>query len=287
MVEKLLLCCSLLSGTSGVYNQVINYDDTVSVLANETSNPFVRIGGFGKSKVLDSIDGYVYYSLEVYKAFYTDVSNLFIIHAVTDFTPGIVAEANNEKFNDGSYYGVYLNKGYVHLTLERYFEGDKHGGFMVPKEFWPKSSTFQTTISTSFSGELNKSFSLNGDVSLGNGGIISGNVGGSKSTGFSFAFSKSASTVSADPVLSAQMSSSNSLEAQWNYFNKKTDMINVGSVTYTLDTYYMFEMNNDYYKTNCDSFILTYSVMYQCGWGTGGMQDGTPYSSNVKISCFL
>lgn len=75
-------------------------------------------------------------------------------------------------------------------------------------------------------------------VEIGNGTTISSSK--SSSNSLSFNFSKSKSTVTADPILSTQLSSSNGLQAQWSY--NVNSISPAGTVTYTIDSYLLFEI---------------------------------------------
>ena len=260
------------SNATIVYDAITNHSSAVS--------PFRRIGGLSRNKVLDCDDGYVYFYTETYKAPFTSRSDLYIEHTVTEFTPGHVTRNNG----DDSYKDYNLSNGYVHLKLERYSEDGKEGGEIAPKDYWPKSTSFTTTISSSFGGSTNLDFSSETGVEIGNGASISRKEG--NGAGITLSFDKTVSTVMEDPTLSSQFSSNDKNEAQWSISSQNKSI--AGSVTYCLDTYYLFEIASEVKNANRDAFILTYEFMYQ---GTYKVlwwwQDGWTFNASVRISCFL
>ena len=256
----------------------IEYDQ-ISIQSSIES-PFRRLGGFDRAKVLDCDDGYVYYYTEILKSPFTSESDLYLAHVVTEFTPGHVARLNG----DTSYKDYNLSNAYVHLNLEQYSENGKKGGEIAPKDFWPKSSSFTTTITSSFGGSIDMGLSSEVGIEIGNGASLSAKKG--SDFGISLQFDKSMSTTVEDPVLSSQFAADNKYEVQWSISSENTEVS--GSVTYTLESYYLFEMSNDVTNANRDSFILTYEVMYQGAYKlVWWWQDGWTFNSEVRISCFL
>lgn len=268
----------------------VNYNSVNSInLTSTQNNPFVRIGGFLEPfKILENSDGYAYYNTEVYKANYTSTSNLYIFHAETVFTPGAVARINGEKQSNGKTYKDYmLDTGYVHLSLKQYKEGDAVGGDITSKLLWPSSSSVTSTFTSSFGNSLSNSFNLGGEVSLGNGGSLKLTTGASNQTSLTFSYNESTSSVVSDPMLSSQLSPSNSLEAQWTYQIVNKDI--AGRLSYHLDTYYMFEMKTNAKNCNVDAFVLDYQIMFQNQyigflWAT---YDGWTFNNSVTIYNFI
>lgn len=286
MIEESIITLSMLFNYSFCY---VDYKiNSINTIDNYSSNTtFSLLGGFpSKALVLDCKDGYVYYNMDVYKLPYTSKSNLYLIHVITDWTPGYIAYKNtNTKYDESR----SLSKGYVHLTLERYSDEDKsaYGSKITPKAMWPLSSNVETTITSSYGLSLMSNNGLEKGLNLGEGGSISLNKTSSNSTALTFSYNKSQSSTADDPWLSSQTNSENVLEAQW-YFEIQNKEI-AGRITYTLETYYLFEMDNySYINANKDAFILNYSVefisAYQFLWW---WNDGYAYTSNVKIYNFI
>lgn len=276
-VLELIASCALINSASA---QTIVCD--YAITNARSNNVFNVLGGFDSpAKVLDCDDGYVVYDCEILKAKYTNQSNLYIVHTSTAFTPGYVARANNNQ----SYKNYLLKSGYVHLTLEQVNQDGKIGGTIYPKNMWPKSSDFTTTISSSVSygSSIGKSFS--GELSLGDGGKIS--CEDSTNSTLSFSFTKSMSTISDDPFVSTQLSSDSVNEAQWNFEVINRDL--AGKTTYAFDQYFMFEMRTDAIDCNENAFILKYSVKFQGQYQVffWAWYDGWEFTNTVNISCFL
>ncbi len=157
----------------------------------------------------------------------------------------------------------------------------------MPKAQWPNSSNCTTTFTSSYG--INASFgtSFNSGVELGNGGTLKISADQTNSSSLSLSFNKSVSTVTDDPRLSAQTNGSNYLEAQWDYEVGNFDV--AGHLTYSLETYYLFEMDKySYVNSNRDALILNYSVQFVSKYKTlWWWNDGNPYTSGIRISCFL
>lgn len=280
MVQEICISLSLVTSISGATVSTASKGYNAIVTRSLMGSPFRKLGGFDRAKVLDCDDGYVYYYTETYKAPFTPNSDLYLEHFVSEFTPGHMARLNG----NNAYKDYNLSNGFVHVTLEQYSENGKRGGKIAPKEFWPKSTSFTTTIGSSFGGSINLGLSSEAGVQIGNGTSIFGKQEGN--AGLTLSFDKSASTVMTDPVLSSQFSSSNHYEVQWSISSQNKPV--AGSVTYTLDSYYLFEMSNDVINANRDAYIATYDVMFQ---GTHKVIwqwfDGWTFNSSVRISCFL
>lgn len=257
----------------------VTYSEEAMALSTETS-PFRRLGGFDFAKVLDCPDGYVYYSHEVFSTNFTEHSDLYLAHFVTVFTPSVVARQNGNTY----YEEDYLDEGYVHITLERYIENSyMHGGEISVKNYWPKSTTFQSTVTSSFGRAFTVGSSFSAGVDIGNGASLKGTNSGS----LTLTFDVSRSTVMDDPVLSTQISPENPLEIQFSYNAVNSPV--AGSASYTLDSYILFEMNDDFENANRDAFIATYEVQFKNSYRVmfDWYAQGEEHSSAVRISEFL
>lgn len=288
MIDTLCIIAVLVaSGTetalTSSVSKAINANDDIS-LASTGTNTFTRIAGDSGAgtKIIDCVDGYAYSYMEWFMAPYTTKSNLMLIHNKTSFTPGYVAAKNGESGYDGS---RYLYSGYFHYTLERYVDAEKGkvGPSVVPQAMWPLSTTYETTISSSFGVSLGVNVEDGAEYDVGDDAM---KVVAKEGASLAISYSTSLSTVGEEPSLSAQYSPSNPMEAQWSYQFKGAR--EAGCVTYILDTYYLFEIDN-YSAVNCgrDSFIITVSARmttyYQYGW-FGGV--GWDYDYSNRILCF-
>jgi len=273
-------------------NPFSTYDISVQSISTNSSS-FTFLGGSPSFlKIIDCIDGYVYYKLDVYQAPYTENSNLYLIHTETMFTPGYQAVQNHDT---GNYVDrARIGKGFVHLTLERYKESSKGaaGNCLESKLLWPNSSSYKTTVSSSYGVNMNFSFDRTRGVELDDGGNLSAKTGDNEGTEIDFSFNRTSSTVTDNPQISTQFCSSNYNQGQWYYelvHSGKDDTPNiVGKSTYSLQSYMLFEMENNA-SINCpkESFIVTYDVMYSClyfkyyNW-----RYGTEWSSSLRVTCF-
>jgi hypothetical protein len=286
MLQESILAFTIMVASSPCYVDY-NVDSIATINSTNNENNFTLLGGFpSKALVLDCKDGYVYYNMEVYKTPYTTKSNLYLLHVITEWTPGYIAYKNtNTKYDESR----SLSKGYVHLALERYIDEEKsaYGPKISPKVMWPLSSETETTITSSYGFSLALNNSLKKGITFDNGSTLSINANSSNASSLTFTYSKTQSSVSEDPRLSVQTSSENSMEAQWYYEVNSKDI--AGRVTYSLETYYLFEMDNySYVNANKDAFILNYSVEFISGYQfLWWWNDGYTYTSNVKIYNFI
>lgn len=265
-----LLCATALTTNCSVSNY--NYyhvtkitDNSLTTLsATDENNSFILIGHSSAPVLtLECDDGYVYHYMEIYKASYTSNSDLYLAKIQNSFTPGHVAVVNGTtKTNGEAFKDYYLRRGYVHMGLSRYFDEAYYGPNISIKAMWPTSSSFSTTITSSFGFNAQFSNEFQQGVSFGDGIIIQADVGSSNSTALTINFSKTVSTTSENPFLSAQYSADNNFEAQWNF--DFTDIRSAATaVTYTFNTYLLFEMDKSYYGCSRDAFILDYNIMFQ------------------------
>lgn len=253
--------------------------ESINTLSLDDSQ-FRRLGGTDYKKVLDCDDGYAYYVTNFYTAPFTTKSDLYLAHVITNITPGHAARANGDK----NYKDYYLSNAYIHLTTAQYLEDDKVGGEIVPKDFWPRSSTLTTTVTSSFGGSIVMNTTGSQGIDLGNGASIT--VSNSSSNGVTITFDKSQSTVTPDPVLSFQLASNNPYEAQWSISVINEEV--AGSISYSMDLYYLFEMSNEVSNTNRNSFLLEYEIMYQGQYkNLFGWHDGWEFNNTVQFYCFL
>ena len=255
------------------------------MLAEETSSPFTFLGSTDFKKTIDEVDGYVYYKAETYKASYTESSNLYLQKFQTIFTPGHTARQNGSKWKDGSdYWDYYLNTGYVHAEIVRAIdeENNKLGGNISLKAFWPQSSNVKTTITSSFGNSLTIGNNYSSGIVLGQGATLS--LGGSKSTALGFNFTKSLSSVTDDPILSAQLDSSNSNLVQWNYLANVAET--AGAVSYHLTSYILFEMDKTAKNIGQNAFLIHYNTEYINKFKKLWWHNGNEYKGGVNIYCF-
>lgn len=204
-----------------------------------STGSFYEIGHSSSiQKILECEDGYVLYYLTEYKADGNGNSNLYLVKVDSQFIPGYVARENGYKRSDGSNFTDHsLHSGYVHMNLEQYSEKrsdgqiTKLGGVISPIANWPTSSSFKTT----YTSKSSTSFEVSDNYEFGEGGEIKQTIGST----FTFSYDYKRSTLSSDPVVSAQ-SGTNPLDNSWSF--KVSDYAKTGRITFHISTFVLFEM---------------------------------------------
>ena len=215
-----------------------------------------------KVKTLEYDDGYVYATLSVYRAPFTEKSNLYLLNAAVQFTPGHVAILNdNTQSNGEPFADSYLGAGFFHIRLAEVNEGWRHSSKLKIKQCWPQSSDVSTTISSSFGSELSLGFSKGGKISMNNGGSLGFEGDVSSSLGLSFSFSKSKSSLVDDPSLSEQWTNEDSKEVERSFETLYPKV--AGSLTYSLDANILFEMDESANGMSDDAFYCQFTTMKQ------------------------
>ena len=274
------------SPNSVFFNGVLMQNEE-SLVRVEEPEPLRSIDGFSlvahssaPQKVIDCVDGYVYYYSEIYLADYTNDSYLVVDRVLTEVTPGCVAAANNPSAGYDS--SRHVSSGYVHFDVEKFVYGNNEiGGDVHYLCSWPASSNFSTTYTSSWGSTLSGSSQWLTGVSLGNGMNLTAQ--NSYSTGLSFSFNYSLSTVSSDPVLSKQQAPSSSTETQWSYVTQNKQ--SAGAVTYSLESFYVFEIRKN--AVNAAAYRHYVHLSIRSIWAYPFLwwwNDGTPYDYSVTIS---
>lgn len=251
----LAVCVPMMMNNTG---NIVNVPVGDVAYEEDENSIFYKYSGYpSPAKDLDCEDGYIFYNFEVFRANYTTVSDLYLVHTISSFVPGSVAKRNgSDKYKDHK-----LKHGYVHLLLQMARTDDGgFGGSIMPKAMWPQSTDFQTTISSSYG--YNYVFSQSAGLEVGYDMGCGASLKADKSRGLSLSFSKSKATISADPVLSAQFAPETAMEAQWSFQVQNADP--VGDTTYTFDLYFLFEMKNDAEGVSSTAFDVLYDVNF-CG----------------------
>lgn len=175
--------------------------------------------------------------MSVYHADFTDVSYLYLCELVVDFTPGSVATKNESGYD--WHYDFWAAD--VTLGIPNNLSQAK------VKDFWPKSSSVQVTLTSSYS--TNYTLGVGGGTNLGGGASInaSGNAG--------YTISHSTSTTSEDPSVSAQLLSNNQKTAKWNI-----QCTVQRGLTYNFACYLLVELPKSYTAT----FAYSSSIDMTC-----------------------
>ncbi len=269
-IVSLFLSTALLFSNSGI--QTAYYRDEIN---NETQtseiNGLTYIGGFSKAnKILDNFSGYAYYDVNVYKTPFTYNTNLFIVNVTAEFTPGYQALLNGHN----NYQDYKLVNGYLHCRAEYSNLVNTHKPNF--KTALPDNTSFTTTFTTSssssynFNSELKAGIDLNGEISL------TGVLG----SGLTISYNRSIATSYSDPIVSKQYSPDNVNEIEWSYTCSNSDI--VGTTTYKLDTYYIFEMEKCILDIKSNAFIFYVDI----GMRNKNDKKIITQSETIKIECF-
>lgn len=286
MFYEILFAISLVSTSSvpiekGLISQSV-YLPEVSKRQKRTvtSSPegFSLYSQFSNRVKASKDSGYFWYDSKTYLTPFTNNSNLGIIYVQSEFTSGHIANQNGDKsYND--YF--HLKSGYIHVDLWNHVT-DRRGNYTAsvkPIERWPLSSSSKATISSSFGTSLNVNAEIQKGITLPGGAELKAGNG----LGLDFSWDKSTSITKPDPSISSQWSPSSNLEAQWN-----NDYSVEGYETFTLNTYYLFEIKNDAVGFNPYSFVYTIDIfMENISWhntwweGRSDVQDEMRVYSNL------
>lgn len=288
MVNFLLvasLCLTLTNHTeiNEVYVDTNNNNDLSRESLNSNSISFSFIGTYSNyAKVIDEEEGYVYYNIFIYKAPFTDRSDLYLFHCDTRFTPGHAAY--NAGFTD-YLQNEYLSKGTVSMHLKKYIDEDNdiESSSFAYKASWPASSPIYTQISSSYSYSINSGYTTG--VSLGLTSGLSFYI--EKYTETSISVQTDITTLSPDPTLSHQFSPEDPYCLTRNFTVQDKEV--AGKLTYNLSTVYLFEMDNySYSNCNRDAFIMRYEVnLNTCHKVLWWFSDSETFKYSVQINCFL
>lgn len=256
-----------------------------------TDSVFGRIAGSPQAfKIIDNRDGYVYYYNSIYKAPYTNVSNLFLLEEEMWFTPGNVpASAGYTQYVSGT----RLGKGSVELEILQYTDASRNivGGKPYVKAFWPQSGRMSTTISTSCGGVVSEQSAwgkgASAGYSAGNGASIRASSSSSGSSTLSVNWDKSLSTLVDDPIVSSQFSPSSDSSVLFTYEVLNPEIS--GLVTFHFDCFVLFELDSR--VTNCKNStfqfnfrVRTQDYWYKNTWFDKGWKFGDLYTYNLLVS---
>lgn len=234
IVGKVVLCIAIASSNQVERKKVICKS---TLYEPKYVGEYFTTSSVKPQNVLECEDGYVVFSSDLNKIYCNSYSDIYVFTSRVQFVPGYQARLNNQKRSDGSSFTNHsLNSGFVHVKVHRfeYPERSSHGGNVSFKTMWPQSSTFTTSISSSYGS----SFNFDKEISVDSSGVLSFKKGSS----FTIETNSSTLTTGSDPILSAQ-NSQDTNECQWSFEVHDKDV--VGKNTYWLQTNVMFEMDKN------------------------------------------
>lgn len=217
---------------------------------NNESQSYLRDDDIGTTlSIMDYTDGYVLGGLNYFTAPFTDVSHLALIHFYAAFTPGYVIA------DSGSYSGYHADchLGVGKIAIHWADVGERtHGEFppdYVLLDYWPKSTSFTTQLTSQFSNVLSYGCALNFgfDKTLKFGEYVTGEISqtGSILNDFSFTLTQgqSMSSVFQDPVISAQVLPDDFNSPYWRFEVSNPDT--AGTVTFHFNCYALYEVKDN------------------------------------------
>lgn len=257
------------------------------LVASGSTSSFYKIGSLSSpNTIVNCDDGYFLYDLVIYKSNFTKSSNLYLVECQIAVTPGYVAHKNGSKQPNGHDYKEYsLKRGYFHISAEQYTTDGASGGIVMQKGAWPLSTTSQTTVTSSFSTNYSFSTAYEEGINIGVDSSITAKK--KSSVGIVFSSNKTISSISSDPVVSAQYNPNNKKEMQWSFEVSNPDV--AGKTTFWMTCYYLFEMNNIYSNCSENSFVLNINAKHQ-GQYVGFLwlwYDGWEFTNSHKLDCKL
>lgn len=206
----------------------------------QEKSPFICLKSLPNRITVKDPIGYFVYDMSIYCADFTDASKLYLCETMVDFTPGSAATKNEDGYD--WHYDFWAAN--IKIGVPTDFSSAKI------KDYWPKSSTITTTITSSFSN--NYSFSSGVGADLGGGATISG------SSSMGVTISHQTLSTSEEPTISSQISSANSTEVNWNI-----QCTVQRGLTYNFACYYLLEVPNSIHKqfsyfTNIDMTCIAW-----------------------------
>ena len=265
-VELGLVVLSSLMSAAGASPRTIVEGETISSLidsfawtlrADNNASSRLHDDPIGEyMTIMDYTDGYVISGMSLYTAPFTDVSHLALVHSSTLFVPGCVAvEIDSDKYHSDCHLGVGL------VTIRWEDVGERTHGEFPPDyallDYWPKSSTFRTQISSQFSNQFSPEFLLNFGlekaIQLGSDvtGEISQSATGSGGFSCSLSQERSFNTETSEPVISAQPLPDNLNVPYWKFEFMNPEI--PGGVSYQFDCYALYEVKDN--AVNMSDFV--------------------------------
>lgn len=172
--------------------------------------------------------------MDVYYRQASSVSRYYIVHVGVEFTCGSLASQNPpENYSFDKHYDLYT--GYINIRPYQYSSGGKKSSDITFKAAWPATSTFTSTVSSSFGASISGNSDLTAGTDL-MGGV---KIESTNSRGFTLSFSNTTSIHGPEPAIYLNTAVDSLNQKQWSYV-----YAGLGK-SLLLDTYYMFEVKNN------------------------------------------
>ena len=285
-----LLAISSLTAVNAPNSNIVKYSNQSAGI----DASWVACGETNYMNILDNNYGYVLFKYSTYAMPFTDDSNLVLGLIDVSFTPGIAAHEYSDKYSSNS----KLKKGYIEAkyinNYQDYSQGYKRTSSVRIIEFWPQSTTFVTTITSSFSQsfsiDLNLNFGDRSGISSGGGAYLEQTGNASVGFGYQISSTETTSTVSEDPLLSSQRASDDPERTiYWNYTILNANI--AGVATYRFQGFVLLEVAKDNVGYDAYSTMTEFTIKFQNQYCYSIINDfwfDTPvYSTNFRINPFV
>lgn len=255
-----------------VTSETIAYDEPsaispLSVASHPEINGFSRVFSFDEPMLHvfqynNKKMGYLYMDLDLYTTPFTENSMLLIVHTQTSATSGYVANSTGQS---GYYNRVDLMKLGIKVRVPRITntQNGHHTGSVKPIDYWPKSGQDSPSGTVSHSSSFGVTGNFNADIEAGvdaGGLFIKGGAGPS----VSLSFGSSTTITTADPKYSSQKSANGINEFSYFIEYKK-----FGQITYTMNTYSLYEIGYNVSGFNKNGFVVQYETEMKVGENVG------------------
>lgn len=197
--------------------------------------------------------GYMYMDMDLYTTRFTSQSVLLLMHTTTTFTPGSTASKID------THYSGRLDLDSAYVLNEVPQMRDNSNGYTTGSvhlvEYWPKSSQESEVVINSETG-----FDLDLDLGF-EAGVDAGGatLKFSPGVGLTINFGNRAVVTQDEPSFSSERSP---VSGDWPYnsYSYAIQYSGLGKVTYTLETYSLFEIIDDGIGFNDFSFVVVYDA---------------------------
>ncbi len=232
---------------------------TMSVGSHPVIDGFDWIYSYNSPKFVDDEEhttdkiGYMYMDIDLYTTRFTSQSVLLLMHTTTSCTSGNTASIFSDDYNER------LDLDSIKVLNEVPQMRDNSNGYTTGSvnliEYWPKSTQQSEAVINSETG-----FDLDLDLAF-EAGVDAGGatLKFSPGVGLTISFGNQAVVTQDEPSFSSERSP---ISDDWPYnsYEYSIQYSGLGKVTYTLETYSLFEIVDDGIGFNDFSFVVVYDA---------------------------
>lgn len=217
----------------------------------KNENELVFIGESGLQLTMQEKDGYATTQIQVHRIKdFTDVSDLYLIHAMTSFTPGMVAYYNDEHF--------YRSNATISSVFTQFETNQQFDNYYTLKKSFPLNETDISYFSSSFNGKIQITSKIN---------LIYAELFYENEDTEKFEYNKNTFSFLNDKLVFLTDSTKNSFKSE--YKIKK----DYQTITTSADNCYLLEIKND------SSFELNFN------YNIGFTSSNKTYSNFIQVKC--